>query len=51
MSCSGTKSRCPERWTLLKAGLAAAEGEERSLNERIEAARKELAEVREKDSA
>jgi len=35
----------------LKAGLAAAEGEERSLNERIEAARKELAEVREKDSA
>jgi len=35
----------------LKAGLAAAECEERSLNERIETARKELAEVREKDSA
>ena len=35
----------------LKAGLTAAESEERSLNERIETARKELAEVREKDSA
>ena len=35
----------------LKAGLTAADSEERSLNERIETARKELAEVREKDSA
>lgn len=33
-----------------KTGLAAAEGEERTLNEWIETARKELAEVREKDS-
>jgi len=35
----------------LKACLTAADSEERSLNERIETARKELAEVREKDSA
>ncbi len=45
------KESMSQKTNSLKAAITDAETEERSFNERIEAARKELAEVRERDSA